>query len=605
MRAADDRRLRCAARHPGALQRRASGPPDGTFRRWSVSSARKGCRRADAPAAHRVLLRHRRLLEGRGGRRLAVHAGNRPPVHGGEQLGRRAARPDRVDACGGALPDRAATIGWATGRSPSRRTTTARRHVARRRSHRQHRHRRASSGTTTVRAGDSPRATSTPSSWRRSTSTRTPTRTSAASPRSRSRRPAPSCWTGRSTSSRRRSSRACDRLGAGGPEPGAAGTGRLGPRPDPRGLRAPLARGWRGWLQNRGSRELSAEDRDRAGRARRPARPRTITRAGRPAAATHRVKPGQTLTGIAEQYGVSLAGAPCSPTGSAPAARCGRDRCCESRLLTRDGWAGPARSGAGRVLVASQARMRTHPVFLCLEGRRCVAVGGDAGDRGQGRACRRAGADVTVIAARSHARAPRAGRARARSPGTGRDYRLGDLRGALLAYASTRDPERIRALRAEAAARARSAERHRRAGGVLRSSLRRCWRAATCRSRSAPGAPARRWPRACGDELETTVGPEYAPLVAILGAVRRALRGGRPGGGAGRAARLAAPRSAAAGGSAGRRSPARRHRRRRLHARAARRGGRDRPDGDRAAARSRRALSRRHRRGAHRHCRPP
>src|SRR5262245_40479312 len=67
--------------------------------------------------------------------------------------------------------------------------------------------------------------------------------------------------------------------------------------------------------------------------------------------------------------------------------------------------------------------MRTHPVFLRLEGRRCVIVGHDAAAVAKAEACRAAGADVTVIS-------PQA-------------YRSGHLVGAFLAYASTDDAELI------------------------------------------------------------------------------------------------------------------------------------------------------------------
>src|SRR5437870_5079211 len=42
--------------------------------------------------------------------------------------------------------------------------------------------------------------------------------------------------------------------------------------------------------------------------------------------------------------------------------------------------------------------MRTHPVFLRLEGRRCVVVGADGPAAAKAEACLRAGADVTLVA---------------------------------------------------------------------------------------------------------------------------------------------------------------------------------------------------------------
>ena len=41
--------------------------------------------------------------------------------------------------------------------------------------------------------------------------------------------------------------------------------------------------------------------------------------------------------------------------------------------------------------------MRTHPVFLRIEGRRCVIVGDDETAARKASACRAAGAEVTVI----------------------------------------------------------------------------------------------------------------------------------------------------------------------------------------------------------------
>jgi precorrin-2 dehydrogenase / sirohydrochlorin ferrochelatase len=167
--------------------------------------------------------------------------------------------------------------------------------------------------------------------------------------------------------------------------------------------------------------------------------------------------------------------------------------------------------------------MRTHPVFLCLEGRLCVAVGGDRLIEDKVNACRRAGADVAVVAPELtpalHGLAD-AGAVRWHA----RDYRSGDLRGAVVAYASSGDPPTIAALREEA-----TRER------VLLNVI----DVPDACSFLAPAVVAR------GDlqvaigtggaspslavhlrrEIERLVGPEYAPLVAILGAVRHARRG--------------------------------------------------------------------------------
>ena len=161
--------------------------------------------------------------------------------------------------------------------------------------------------------------------------------------------------------------------------------------------------------------------------------------------------------------------------------------------------------------------MRTHPVLLRLDGRRCVIVGGDETAARKAGACLAAGGDVTVV-----------------SPGlpppltappvrhVAREYRSGDLAGAFLAYAVTRHPEVIRRLVDEAA-------RERvllnvvdvpeactfLAPAVLeRGDL----RVAIGTGGASPGLAAR-----LRRELEERIGPEYATFVDILAAVRRTL----------------------------------------------------------------------------------
>src|SRR6185436_364624 len=92
--------------------------------------------------------------------------------------------------------------------------------------------------------------------------------------------------------------------------------------------------------------------------------------------------------------------------------------------------------------------MQTHPVFLRLEGRRCVVVGGDDAAGAKALACVRAGGRVTVVASEPVAVVAALGAQGVQLER--RDYRAGDLKGAFLAYASTRDPELIRRLVEEA-----------------------------------------------------------------------------------------------------------------------------------------------------------
>jgi len=105
-----------------------------------------------------------------------------------------------------------------------------------------------------------------------------------------------------------------------------------------------------------------------------------------------------------------------------------------------------------------------------------------------------------------------------------RDYRPGDLAGAFLAYASSRDPGQIQRL-------AQEAERERvllnvidvpeactfLAPAVVR---RGPLQVAIGTGGASPGLAAR-----LRRELEAQLGPEWAPFVAILGGVRAALEG--------------------------------------------------------------------------------
>jgi siroheme synthase-like protein len=161
--------------------------------------------------------------------------------------------------------------------------------------------------------------------------------------------------------------------------------------------------------------------------------------------------------------------------------------------------------------------MRTHPVFLCLEGRRCVIVGGDAAALAKARACREAGAEVTMVAPTASERVPGVLH-------VDRAYRAGDLAGAVVAYASTRDPELIGRL-VEEAARERvllnvidvpEACAFIAPAVVRRGEL----QVAVGTGGASPGLAAR-----LRRDLEGRVGPEYGPFVAILGAVRATLAG--------------------------------------------------------------------------------
>jgi siroheme synthase-like protein len=167
--------------------------------------------------------------------------------------------------------------------------------------------------------------------------------------------------------------------------------------------------------------------------------------------------------------------------------------------------------------------MRTHPVFLRLDGRRCVVVGGDDAARAKVEACLAAGASVRVIAAAPHT-ALRDLAAQGRIELCARPYADGDLEGALVAYASERNPATVARLREEAD-RARvllnvldvpDACSFFSPAVVARGDL----QVAIGTGGASPGLAAR-----LRRELETAIGPEYEPYVAILGAVRRRFAG--------------------------------------------------------------------------------
>jgi len=163
--------------------------------------------------------------------------------------------------------------------------------------------------------------------------------------------------------------------------------------------------------------------------------------------------------------------------------------------------------------------MRTHPVFLRLDGRRCVIVGGDAAAARKAGVCLAAGGDVTIV---SPVLPPPLAAPPVRH--LAREYRPGDLAGAFLAYAATADAGLIAAL-VDEAARERvllnvidvpGASSFLSPAVLERGDL----RVAIGTGGASPGLAAR-----LRTEFATRIGPEYATYVAILGAVREALAG--------------------------------------------------------------------------------
>ena len=89
-------------------------------------------------------------------------------------------------------------------------------------------------------------------------------------------------------------------------------------------------------------------------------------------------------------------------------------------------------------------------MFLRLHGRRCVIVGDDGAALGKALACAEAGAAVDLVGTNASAVLAKTSHGGAIRP-IERPYRPGDLAGALLAYASVRDPVIVGQLREEAA----------------------------------------------------------------------------------------------------------------------------------------------------------
>jgi siroheme synthase-like protein len=169
--------------------------------------------------------------------------------------------------------------------------------------------------------------------------------------------------------------------------------------------------------------------------------------------------------------------------------------------------------------------MRTHPVFLRLDGRRCVVLGGDAAAEQKAEACLAALAVITVIASEASPRLVDLAAAE-RLVWHRRAYRDGDLAGATVAYASERDPTVIAAIRAEATREhvllnvvdVPEACGFFAPAVVARGDL----QIAIGTGGASPGLAAR-----LRRQLGASIGPEYGVYVSILGAVRATLPGGR------------------------------------------------------------------------------
>ena len=163
-----------------------------------------------------------------------------------------------------------------------------------------------------------------------------------------------------------------------------------------------------------------------------------------------------------------------------------------------------------------------YPMFLELAGRRCVVIGGGPIAEGKVSGLLAAGAEVTVVSPTvtdTLADLARSGRIGVRR----RAYRDGDLIGAALAFAATGDSAVNAAVAAEGRRHAiwvNAADDPAHCDFILPAVVRRGALAIAVSTGGASPALA----RAIREELEHTIGADYAALVDVAGDVRRALR---------------------------------------------------------------------------------
>ncbi len=166
--------------------------------------------------------------------------------------------------------------------------------------------------------------------------------------------------------------------------------------------------------------------------------------------------------------------------------------------------------------------MKYYPIFLRVEGRPCVVIGGgEVAARKVASLCQ-AGARVTVV---SPALDPElaAGAARGDLHHVARPYRRGDLRGAFLAYAATDDEAAHAAIAAEAEAEGvllNIVDRPRWCGFIVPSMLVRGDLTVAVSTSGASPALARR----VRQDIESALGPEYTRALTVLARLREHLR---------------------------------------------------------------------------------
>lgn len=166
--------------------------------------------------------------------------------------------------------------------------------------------------------------------------------------------------------------------------------------------------------------------------------------------------------------------------------------------------------------------MKYYPVFLRLEGRRCVVVGGGEVAERKVRSLLAAGAEVAVVSPALTAELAELA-VRGEIEHAARAYQPGDLAGALLAYAATDDESLHEEISDEAEARGvllNVVDRPRWCGFIVPSIMTRG--DLTVAVSTAGGSPA--LARRLREDIEQALGPEYERALDVLARLRRHLQ---------------------------------------------------------------------------------
>jgi precorrin-2 dehydrogenase/sirohydrochlorin ferrochelatase len=167
--------------------------------------------------------------------------------------------------------------------------------------------------------------------------------------------------------------------------------------------------------------------------------------------------------------------------------------------------------------------MEYYPIFLRVEGRACVVIGGGAVAERKVASLRTAGARVTVVSPRlteTLSALVRSGEITHRAS----DYQPGDLEGMFLAFAATNDEAVHAAIAREAEERGvplNVADRPKWCSFIVPSIMSRGDLSVAVSTSGASPALARR----IRQKIENTLGPEYERALRVLACLRRYLEG--------------------------------------------------------------------------------